>query len=104
MQNTQHGPTGHFGFSGQSLYQAAHQALSLDPRIDASDIKIQIEEDVVILSGTVDSRDAQYQAELCVANLPGVSEIRNHLRVARRHGEGMTGRVVGQGLITDTPQ
>lgn len=55
--------------------------LTDDDRVDASGIHIQIESDVVILSGTVNSRDEKRRAEDLVESVSGVRNVENRLRV-----------------------
>jgi hypothetical protein len=57
--------------------------LTDDPRIDASEIEVEVRDAVVTLRGTVDDRDTKYLAEdLCEAVF-GVQDVHNELRVAR---------------------
>lgn len=57
--------------------------LTDDDRVDASNIKVQIENDVVILSGTVHSRDEKRRAEDLVESVSGVHDVENRLRVGK---------------------
>ncbi|HEU4903457.1 MAG TPA: BON domain-containing protein [Flavisolibacter sp.] len=57
--------------------------LTDDDRVDASNIRVQIENDVVILSGTVHSRDEKRRAEDLVESVSGVHDVENRLRVGK---------------------
>ena len=57
--------------------------LSDDSFIDASDIDVKVEGSEVILSGTVDSRNAKRRAEDLIENLSGVKNVQNNLRVSQ---------------------
>lgn len=56
--------------------------LTDDDRVDASDISVQIQDDAVILSGTVNSRDEKRRAEDLVESVSGVQNVENRLRVS----------------------
>lgn len=55
--------------------------LTDDDRVDASGISVQIENEVVILSGTVGSREEKRRAEDLVESVSGVRDVENRLRV-----------------------
>ena len=56
--------------------------LTDDDRVDASNIRVQIENDnTVILSGTVNSREEKRRAEDLVESISGVRDVENRLRV-----------------------
>jgi len=57
-----------------------------DDRIDASEIEVCVEDCVVTLSGSVSSRDEKRRAEDVIAELRGVSDVHNELRVAQATG------------------
>lgn len=63
--------------------------LTDDDRVDASNIRIQIEDDVVILSGAVNSREEKRRAEDLVESVSGVHNVENRLRVG---GGGLANR------------
>jgi hypothetical protein len=60
--------------------------LTDDDRVDASHIRIQIEDDVVILSGNVNSREEKRRAEDLVESVSGVHNVENRLRVGSGAG------------------
>ena len=57
--------------------------LTDDPRVDASEVTIRVEEGEVILAGSVPGRDQKRRAEECVERITGVREVINQLRVSR---------------------
>ena len=65
--------------------------LADDPRLDASEIEVRVENGEVTLDGTVDSREARRRAEDIAEAAAGVIHVQNNLRV-RRADEGPTGR------------
>ena len=67
----------------ESLAQDIHEILTSDPELDATDIKVEVEDGAVTLSGVVDSLDAKLLAEELVESLVGVREVHNGLRVTR---------------------
>lgn len=52
-----------------------------DPRLDASDMEITVKDCEVILTGTVDSREAKRRAEDLAESISGVSNVENRLKV-----------------------
>jgi osmotically-inducible protein OsmY len=57
--------------------------LTDDDRIDASHVRVQMEDDAVILSGTVNTREEKRRAEDLVESISGVRNVENRLRVGR---------------------
>ena len=55
------------------------EILARDPRIDSSEINVQVSEGVVLLKGIVDSRQIKRLAEISIESLPGVMEVVNQL-------------------------
>ena len=82
--------------------------LTDDDRIDASNINVKIENDAVILSGTVNSREDKRRAEDLVESISGVRNVENRLRVSDTTGlmrhdyTGNTDRVGGIGTESGT--
>lgn len=54
-----------------------------DPMLDASDISVQVKDGVVVLSGSVSSREQKRRAEDVAERMSGVKDVTNQLRVAR---------------------
>jgi osmotically-inducible protein OsmY len=57
--------------------------LTDDDRVDASNIRVQLENDVAILSGTVNSREEKRRAVDLVETVSGVRDVENRIRVSR---------------------
>jgi osmotically-inducible protein OsmY len=62
-------------------------ALTESPWVDASEVSVDVQDGVVILSGTVADRDQKREAERCVYDLTGVNDVQNLLRIEalKRH-------------------
>jgi len=72
------GPRGYYP-SDERILDNVCEMLTRDPRIDATEINVFVNEGVVLLKGRVDSRQTKRLAELAIENLPGVNDITNHL-------------------------
>jgi len=57
--------------------------LADDDYVDASNINVQIQNDEVVLSGTVNSREEKRRAEDVVESISGVRNVENRIRVGR---------------------
>lgn len=57
------------------------ERLTEDPQIDASNITIEVKDQVVKLTGTVDDRSTKYEIEELVEHCGNVKDIDNQLRV-----------------------
>lgn len=60
------------------------QRLTDHPRIDASDIDVQVEQGEVTLTGTVRDKSAKWHVEDLVVSSRGVREVHNRLRTHSR--------------------
>ena len=97
------GPRGYHR-SDARMFEDICDRLTVDPRIDASDIEVKVENSEVTLSGSVRSREEKRYAEDIVERVMGIGEVNNHLKVQRadhvlgtaRSGASMIG-------LTDTP-
>jgi hypothetical protein len=79
--------------------------LTVDPRIDASDIEVDVKGAEVTLRGSVRSREEKRYAEDVVEHVMGVRDVSNHLKVSRSDqviGTARSGASSPLGL-TDTP-
>lgn len=84
------GPKGHQR-SDARIEEDVNDRLTDDPRLDATEIQVQVTKSEVTLTGTVDSRDARRRAEDIAESVSGVTYVMNNLRV-RQHGtSGATG-------------
>ncbi len=88
------GPQG-YKRSDERISDDAHERLTDDTWLDASNIAISVSGGEVTLSGTVDRREAKHRAERLVEDLSGVSHVQNNLRVAR--GNYFTSAAPGYG-------
>ena len=96
---------GWFGASGQRMerfrgvgprgYQRSDERirddvcdlLTDDDEIDASQLTIDVSAGVVVISGTVDSRETKRRAEDVAESVTGVREVQNNLRVQSQLGQ-----------------
>ncbi len=63
------------------ISEDAHDRLTDDPRVDATNIQVSVKDGEVTLTGTVADRAAKHRAEHCVEDIPGVGHVQNNLRV-----------------------
>lgn len=85
------GPRG-YQRSDERILEDVSDRLSDDPWLDASGIEVRVEEAIVILTGTVDSRDAKRRAEDVAESSSGVRDVTNQLRVDQGQGGEATGQ------------
>jgi osmotically-inducible protein OsmY len=74
------GPKGYHR-SDERIREDVSDRLSDDDYVDASDVDVQVNNAEVILSGTVDSREAKRRAEEIAERISGVSNVENRIRV-----------------------
>ncbi len=105
------GPSG-YKRSDERINEEAHERLTDDTWLDASEISISVSGGEITLSGTVDSREAKHRAEHLVENLSGVTHVQNNLRVAkgnplttagRGYGDSVLGAQIRAAEVTDDP-
>jgi len=88
------GPKG-YRRSDERISDDAHERLTDDPWLDASEIAIAVSAGEVTLSGSVPSRDGKHRAERIVEGITGVTHVQNNLRLpepqARRDDPGANG-------------
>ncbi len=92
------GPRG-YRRSEERIKDEVCEILARDLFLDASDVEVELEDHVLILRGEVGSRSDKRRAEDLVADVPGVEEVQNQLRVKRAPAEGW---IPGLGKIDDT--
>lgn len=73
--------------SDERVREDVNERLTADPRVDAWDIDVRVQNGEVTLSGIVADRHTRRLAEEIVEDLPGVRDVKNDLRV----GPGMFG-------------
>jgi hypothetical protein len=84
------GPKGYRRSDGRIL-EDVNDRLTEDPRVDASEIQVDVQAGEVTLTGTVDSREARRRAEDVAEGASGVTYVMNNLRVRQPGGSGATG-------------
>jgi osmotically-inducible protein OsmY len=65
----------------ERISEDAHERLTDDAWVDASNISISVSGAEVTLSGTVENREAKHRAERIVEDVSGVKHVQNNLRV-----------------------
>lgn len=71
--------------SDERILEDACDRLSDDSFVDASEIDVKVTGSEVILTGTVESREAKRRAEDIVESISGVTNVQNNLKVNSRH-------------------
>jgi hypothetical protein len=74
------GPKG-YKRSDERISDEAHERLTDDSWLDASNIDLKVENGELTLSGSVDNRQSKHRAEQLVEDIPGVHHVQNNLRV-----------------------
>jgi osmotically-inducible protein OsmY len=72
--------------SDERIREEVHERLTADPRVDASDIEVDVKNGEVFLRGRVDERRDKRAAEEAVEDIPGVKDVKNEIRVERGGG------------------
>ena len=88
------GPQG-YKRSDDRISEDAHECLTDDTWLDASNISVSVSGGEVTLSGTVESREAKHRAERLVEDISGVTHVQNNLRMAK--GSFLTSPSTGYG-------
>lgn len=78
---TGRGPKG-YRRSDDRIKEEVCDALERHPRIDASEIEVEVSEGAVTLSGSVDSKNTKRMIEDLTESLYGVKEVKNEIRVS----------------------
>jgi len=76
------GPRGYHR-SDARVFEDICDRLTIDPRIDASDIEVDVKGAEVTLRGSVHTREEKRYAEDLVERVMGVRDVNNHLKVTR---------------------
>lgn len=76
------GPRG-YQRSTDRIREDVNDRLAEDDYVDASDIDVKIEDNEVILTGTVNSREEKRRAEDLVESISGVKNVENRIKVSR---------------------
>ena len=83
------GPAG-AGRTDDDISEDLHEALSHDRWLDADDIRLEVSDGDVRLSGSVPEPDDKIRAEIHAQKTRGVRQVRNELHVSSRDGLGPT--------------
>jgi hypothetical protein len=67
----------------ERINEEAHERLTDDGWLDATNITITVSGGEITLSGTVENREAKHRAERLVEDISGVNHVQNNLRVDR---------------------
>jgi hypothetical protein len=89
------GPKGYTRSSERILEDVAER-LTDDPDVDASDIEVSVDGDVVVLRGRVYDRGQKRAAEDVAETVSGVRDVRNELDVERGMLQELTDAVTGR--------
>jgi hypothetical protein len=89
------GPKGYTRSSERILEDVAER-LTDDPEVDASEIEVAVDGDVVVLRGKVYDRGQKRAAEDVVENVSGVRDVRNELEVEKGMLQELTDAVTGR--------
>lgn len=69
--------------SDERIREEVCEVLYRDQHIDATNIEVAVNEGVVTLSGTIESRWSKRHAEQRIEHLSGVEDVRNEIRIVR---------------------
>src|SRR5687767_4880385 len=90
------GPRG-YTRSDERIFEDVCAELTRHDELDARWVGVTVRSGKVLLDGSVDSRDAKFLAEEIVANVAGVADVENRLKVARN--ESAYDRELAHGLF-----
>ena len=76
--------------SDSRLQDEVCQRLTQHGRLDASNIDMKVNDSIVTLTGSVDSRQAKRTAEDMADAVPGVRDVLNQLTIQQRQGQSPT--------------
>jgi hypothetical protein len=76
------GPRG-YRRSDERISEDVNDRLTDDPYLDATNIEVSVDDRVVTLTGTVDSREDKRRAEYLAESVSGVTDVINQLRVSQ---------------------
>lgn len=68
----------------ERLYEDICELLMADPDIDADEIEVDVKDSLVTLTGTVETKRLKRYAEEVIADIPGVEDVQNHLKLLHR--------------------
>lgn len=79
--------------SDENIYEKVCERLFRDHLVDAAEIKIEVDQGIVTLTGLVSDRFAKNNAEKCIEDVFGVVDIQNRLEI--KPDRGLIGRSDG---------
>jgi osmotically-inducible protein OsmY len=91
------GPKG-YSRSPKRIVEEASERLSDNSELNASEIKVDIKDNVLILRGEVESRRDKKLAESLVEFISGVEDVQNELHIQKHSVDGW---IPGMGSISD---
>ena len=97
-----HGPKG-WTRSPERIVERVSERLADHPDIDASDVQVDAQNDVVILRGRVSDRGQKRLAEDVAESVSGVSDVRNELDVDKGMLQELTEAVTGRSEKEEHP-
>jgi len=74
----------HIHRTEERIYEDVCETLRSDPDIDAEEIEVRVDADIVILSGAVETKILKRLAEEVAAAVPGVEDVQNNIKVLPR--------------------
>lgn len=82
-QRGEHSGKGPRGYqrSKERIMEDVCDRLTVDDRLDASDIEVNVDNNEVVLTGTVTSKEAKRRAEDLAEAIPGVRNVENRIKV-----------------------
>jgi osmotically-inducible protein OsmY len=72
------GPARH---NDEQIKAQVEEALTEDSWLDASNVQVEVQNGIVTLAGTVDSRESKRRAKDLADEVPGVRDVRNNLSI-----------------------
>jgi osmotically-inducible protein OsmY len=78
------------------------ETLERNPRVDASEIEVDVKDGIVTLRGAVDNRRTKRYAEECIETCSGVKDVRNELSVDQSFWERAKQAILGDKSQTTT--
>ncbi len=94
------GPKG-YQRSSERIREEANEILTRDFNLDASDIEVVVQGNILVLNGEVSSRSDKKHAESLVEDIAGIEDVHNHLIIRKNH---VNGWIPGIGQISEGDQ
>lgn len=91
------GPKG-YQRTDDRIYEDVCERLTWDHLVDASDVEVEVKDQVVTLKGSIATRTMKYLAEDIAHEVRGVRDVRNELRVPK--GSESNSTYVSSGMMS----